>query len=113
MAAAIRAMGGGVCSNLLQSERIRLSRSIADALLLANSEGVRVGAGMTAAMRCPMHGDQVHGREAEQLRKGIEEILARPHQRDGAPSVDRQLQALLDRVDARDSLAYLERQGRR
>jgi phosphopantothenoylcysteine synthetase/decarboxylase len=49
------------------------------------------------------------GREAEELRKGIEKIL----EEDVGDGPDRlELQRLLDRVDARDSLAYLEHVGK-
>jgi len=54
--------------------------------------------------RCPVHDGQIHGGEAEELREGIESIISRRK----LVSV-RELRALLDRVDARDSLAYLER----
>lgn len=58
--------------------------------------------------RCPLstpcvkHG-YYHGAEAEELREGIEKIIemAKPVRQDA-------LRDLLDRVDARDSLAYLE-----
>lgn len=54
---------------------------------------------------CPEHGF-IHGGEAEELRSGIEKLLA------GVAIVyswrDR-LQKLLDTVDARDSLAFCER----
>lgn len=53
---------------------------------------------------CPDHGF-FHGAEAEELREGIEAILDREGDERG---FKRALQALLDRVDARDSLAYLE-----
>lgn len=53
---------------------------------------------------CSEH-DFVHGAEAEELRKGIEKLL-----KDGNDADDfrRGLRRLLDRVDARDSLAFLE-----
>ena len=53
---------------------------------------------------CPEHGF-FHGAEAEELREGIEKII--DHEGD-VRGFKRALQALLDRVDARDSLAYLE-----
>lgn len=53
---------------------------------------------------CPVHGF-VHGAEAEELRKGIEQIMKHDGDEYG---FRRSLQALLDKVDARDSLAYLE-----
>jgi hypothetical protein len=61
---------------------------------------------------CPVHDFQRHGQEAQELRNGIEKILERAY--DGRrPNWRRDLQALLDRTDARDSLAYLERKQRR
>lgn len=54
--------------------------------------------------------DPEAGKEAEELRSGIEALMeeyAGVH--DETPSVLRDLQALLDRIDARDSLKYLER----
>lgn len=53
---------------------------------------------------CPEH-NFVHGAEAEELRKGVEKLLT-----DGADVSFIDLQRLLDRVDARDSLAFLEAQ---
>lgn len=55
---------------------------------------------------CSKHGF-VHGAEAEELRKGIETVMERWRaDGTGVPLFD--LQRLLDRVDARDSLAYRE-----
>jgi hypothetical protein len=55
---------------------------------------------------CPEHG-YVHGHEAEELRKGIEELTSKIDLEEG-PEVRQQLRCLLDRVDARDSVAHLE-----
>ncbi len=46
------------------------------------------------------------GREAEELRRGIEELIGNPRADRMVPVA--RLQALMDRVDARDSLAVLE-----
>lgn len=55
---------------------------------------------------CPVHTGSIHGGEAEELRAGIEALTDRYH--DGAvPRLE--LIQLLDRVDARDSFAFLER----
>ena len=54
------------------------------------------------ATPCSVH-DFIHGAEAEELREGIEKLM----ENEDAVKV-RQLRSLLDRVDARDSLAYLE-----
>jgi len=57
---------------------------------------------------CREH-DCVHGAEAEELRAEIEKYLAEelPTELD-VRGVERSLQRILDRVNARDSLAYLE-----
>lgn len=55
--------------------------------------------------RCPVHDGLIHGGEAEELRAGIEALLERHHDK----VQRRDLIALLDRVNARDSLAHLER----
>lgn len=56
---------------------------------------------------CPEHGF-VHGAEAEELRKGIEQVLL--DHRDDTYACDTfgSLRDLLERVDARDSLAFCE-----
>lgn len=60
---------------------------------------------------CHEHGFQ-HGAEAEELRAGIEEVVKYMGRddidTDDLLGVKGRLQRLLDRVDARDSLAYLE-----
>jgi len=59
---------------------------------------------------CHEHGFQ-HGAEAEELRAGIEKIIKRFDEAvdtDDLMAIKDKLQRLLDRVDARDSLAYLE-----
>jgi hypothetical protein len=53
---------------------------------------------------CPLH-ETAHGGEAEELRKGIENLLADGEHTDEWPE---ELQRLLDRVDACDSLVYVE-----
>lgn len=54
---------------------------------------------------CPEH-DHVHGAEAEELRTAIESLIEEV--RAGVRVSAAQLQALLDNIDARDSLAYIE-----
>lgn len=52
---------------------------------------------------CTLHKHAPHGKEAEELRLGIEKLLAqRP-----LDGWEKALQKLLDRVDARDSLAHV------
>lgn len=64
--------------------------------------------------RCTVHDNVTHGREAEELRAGVERILSDHHgDCTSMRLIRRQLQALLDRVDARDSLAYVERHPKR
>jgi len=53
---------------------------------------------------CPVHAYQQHGKEAQELRAGIEKLLG-----ERVPARGPALRKLLDDVDARDSLAYLER----
>lgn len=79
------------------------------------SERARARQRQRERTECPVHGYQRHGREAEELRAGIEAVLA---EFDGVSyakvdTVCGVLRALLDRVDARDSLAYLERRDNR
>lgn len=60
---------------------------------------------------CPVHRYQRHGKEAEELRSGVEAIIGEfrgyPHAE--VDMVCGVLQALLNRIDARDPLAYIER----
>jgi hypothetical protein len=85
----------------------RLTRDFAEAIV-AVADACVIGA------PCEKHGGAVHGKEAEELRAGVEQILrdtAGAHDDDDVHHV-RELRAslirLLDRVDARDSLAFLE-----
>ena len=59
-------------------------------------------------MTCDYHAGQTHGHEAEELRRGIEDILKNTDWKD----IRSELQRLLDETDARDSLAYLEDRDR-
>lgn len=60
-----------------------------------------------SAKPCARHG-YAHGQEAEELRAGVEKILGNSNK--VAPVAE--LQRLLDKTDARDSLAYLEAKAR-
>jgi hypothetical protein len=62
----------------------------------------------TVEGRCPVHRGSIHGSEAEELRSGIEAIV----NCEDSSGVRQQLTRLLDRVDARDSLAPLEHADR-
>lgn len=59
---------------------------------------------------CSVHGGAIHGGEAEELRDGIEKLLA---EYDGHPVPDYELNNLLDSVDARDSLAVVDQEAHR
>jgi len=71
------------------------------------------------SLACAVHAFQRHGKEAQELRSGIETIvsgmsasadeLSGDDARDQLVGARRALEKLLDDVDARDSLAYLER----
>lgn len=61
---------------------------------------------------CEEHGF-VHGAEAEQLRKAIEEFRDQLVDDTDIDEIESGLTALLDRVDARDSLAFVEVKPRR
>jgi hypothetical protein len=76
---------------------------------------VQIADACVVGLPCKKHFDSVHGKEAEELRKGIEQILEEYGA--AAPPDDtwhsyqamrRALIRLLDEVDARDSLAFLE-----
>lgn len=54
---------------------------------------------------CSRHGGVIHGCEAEELRAGIEKLIEIGLGDEGLRGC---LQRLLDRTDARDSLAFLE-----
>lgn len=89
-----------------RSRRRSLSRDFAAAL-------VQVADSCVIGLPCEKHGGAVHGQEAEELRAGVEKILQdMSGVRDGESSdledFRRSLIRLLDRVDARDSLSFLE-----
>ena len=58
---------------------------------------------------CDKHAGQIHGQEAEELRRGIERILETFYDDEAAEvDIDTLLRRLLDETDASDSLAFLE-----
>ncbi len=59
---------------------------------------------------CPKHDGAVHGQEAEELRAGVERIVADTGACDAA-DVRKAIFRLLDHVVARDSLVYLEKKA--
>jgi hypothetical protein len=67
----------------------------------------RLAEAEAAPVRCPVHANEIHGKEAQELRQGIENILTRSGSMTEPMCL--KLTNLLNRVDARDSLAYLER----
>lgn len=88
MAERVESDDGTAEINRLRRENEELRERLAD----AEGEG------------CTLHKHAPHGKEAEELRKGIEKIIAH-----GPPKGlwATTLQKLLDGVDARDSLAHL------
>jgi len=72
-------------------------------LALAQVERVRALQGELEEAEAQPKGDPVAGKEAEELRSGLEALIAL-----GADVGLSELQRLLDGIDARDSLAYLE-----
>jgi hypothetical protein len=66
---------------------------------------VQRAAPCVVGVACERHGGAVHGREAEELRAGVERIIGQDFD---VESVRDDLRQLLDDVDARDSLAFLE-----
>lgn len=74
------------------------------------SEGVHELIDAVENETCARHAGQKHGAEAEELRAGLERIMADPPGGDIESNNEwlAPLRRLLDDVDARDSLAYLE-----
>jgi hypothetical protein len=70
----------------------------------------RIIAGQNAGEGCTLHADAPHGKEAEELRSGIEQIIARSNAY--VSDVHADLRTLLDQVNARDSLAHLRAKER-
>lgn len=75
---------------------------------------VQIAGACVVGQACELHGGAVHGKEAEELRGGVERIL---RSMSDVPASDefhalrearKALILLLDRIDARDSLAFLE-----
>lgn len=84
-----------------------LSRDFAETL-------VQIADACVVGLPCEKHAGAVHGQEAEELRAGVEQILRNTAdvQPEEAPdvlaSLRKSLVFLLDRIDARDSLAFRE-----
>ena len=94
-----------------------LQGSRADAELIAVDFAesiVKLADCCVVGLPCERHGGEVHGQEAEELRAGVEQILRNTADvRDDEASfvlteLRKALIFLLDRVDARDSLAFRE-----
>lgn len=87
--------------NLGPGGRLRTWAGLEAAKFVA--EGFADALGGAGGAGCPVHAGQIHGKEAEELRRGFERIA------DGDRACSRkEVQKVLDRVDARDSLAFLE-----
>jgi hypothetical protein len=77
---------------------------------------VQLSEGCLVGVPCERHSEMVHGKEAEELRSGVEQILANTADvdDDDASHVLREMRKsllfLLDHIDARDSLAFREAQ---
>jgi hypothetical protein len=84
-----------------------LARDFAEAV-------VQLADACVIGLPCKKHGGAVHGREAEELRAGIERLLAegsddfRSEAFSELREIRQELLRLLDAVDARDSLGFLE-----
>jgi hypothetical protein len=84
------------CADYHSNEAVRLLKALCD-------EVVRHRKACMVGEPCQRHHDQVHGREANELRDGITKLIE--SDLDDYPYA---LRELLDEVDARDSLAFLE-----
>lgn len=99
-----------VARNYLQDSRADpelIARDFAEAI-------IKLADLCVVGVRCDRHCGAVHGQEAEELRAGVEQILKNTSdvEDDEAPDVlgalRKSLIFLLDRIDARDSLAFRE-----
>jgi hypothetical protein len=99
---------GPKASHVSASECRELSEFVSDVALVALpaliAEICQLRAICLVGVPCARHGGAVHGHEAEELRAGIEKVL-----RDPPAELRSALRRLLDDVDARDSLTFLER----
>lgn len=104
-ALALDMCGGHQNSDELRTEVRRTRRMLRQELKGATGKDCSFGS------RCEEHGGIVHGREAEELRKGIEFLIEKVSVKSlGVLYVSKnELEKLLDRVDARDSLAFVEK----
>jgi len=97
-----RVAGGALCA-----DHAALAYDFAEAL-------VKITDCCAIGVPCERHSGAVHGKEAEELRAGVEQILHNTVRvRDDEASfvlteLRKSLIFLLDRVDARDSLAFRE-----
>lgn len=86
-------------------EMVREDREVCERALQQHMDGVSLATAFDRMIAgCPVHDGAIHGGEAEELRKGIEILI------ELGGATKRDMQALLDLVNARDSLARLERQ---
>jgi len=66
---------------------------------------VQLAGTCVVGIACERHGGAVHGREAEELRAGVERIIGQDFD---VESLRDDLRQMLDDVDARDSLVFRE-----
>ena len=75
---------------------------------------VQIADTCVVGLPCDRHGEVIHGQEAEELRAGVEQIIQNTADVDDGDGPDvfretrKSLIFLLDRIDARDSLAFRE-----
>lgn len=102
-ALALDMCGGHQNSDELRTE-VRKTRRMLNQKLRSESE-------CSFGARCEEHGGIVHGQEAEELRRGVERLIETETVRSlGALYISKKsLEKLLERVDARDSLAFVEK----
>jgi hypothetical protein len=94
---------------LVKRMRAHISRSVReDNLVQLTRDEARALFDEVENGTCRRHANQKHGAEAEELRRGIERVLKTVEYAAGYQGIRASLQTLLDAVDARDSLAYLE-----
>lgn len=77
---------------------------------------VQIAGSCVVGVPCDRHAEVVHGQEADELRSGVEQILANTDDVDDGDACHvlretrKSLTFLLDHIDARDSLAFRETQ---
>lgn len=105
-------MTGAELEMVIESARDFVTNEGLDSLSSESFEGRRIAEALVQlagtcviGVACERHGGAVHGREAEELRAGVERITRQDFD---AEDLRDDLRRMLDDVDARDSLAFLE-----